>query len=299
LFDDRHRFFTQSFGPMTAVAAWHASPGQKAAALSAVKAREIVLDLYRGAFDAVQTFGTLYTIATSREPHPRRRRRGPLDSELAAVEAAVSQGALLLVRGWDLDEENQPGVSAAADRGTPEGKLLRQVLGNAPTILFENRRYRLVPARLWSEAGQGRYRIMAIVEARTVIAHLSQRPTNTTDQKAAWDEIAKQLSESRHGNGLLLLRETMAGGPGPAKSSEPALTPSQLKPKVEEKDWIEVQVLFSDGAAFDGRCSIELPGGRKVVGPPGKAGTVRIDSVDPGQCNVTFPDLDSAMWELA
>lgn len=284
---------------MTAVAAWRASPQQKEAALSAFEAAEIVSALHRSALDGDRTLGALCEIATGRQTQPRPRGRRTLDAELAHLDAAVRAGTLLFLKGWGLDAKNRTALPPGADRERPEEKLVRQAMGNTVVLLFEDRRYRLIPARLWSEARQGRFRIVGIAEARSVVARLSQRPTNTTEQKASWGEIGKQLSERKHGNGLLLLREVQADGSSAARGSEPAITPSQMKPKVQEMDWIEVQVFFSDGTVFGGKCSIELPGGRKVVGAPDKGGLVRLDSVDPGQCNVTFPDLDSAMWDLA
>lgn len=285
---------------MTAVAGWRVTAEQRnAMALSAREAGEVVDELHRGSFDGVPIVGALFKIATGRQPHPMGRGRRQFDAELAEVKAAISEERLLVFRGWSPgDEQHLPGAERQ-DGGTPEQKLVRKAMGDRAAILFEDDRYRLVPARLWSEAGQGGFRIVALAEARSVVGRLAKRPASAPGERALWEEIAARLSDDRHGDGLFLLRHRRSGGSVISKSSEPAVTPSQLKPKVEEKDWFEVRIRYSDGQAFDGKCSIELPGGRKSVGAPGPDGRVRIDPVDSGACNVTLPDLDSAMWSLA
>lgn len=69
------------------------------------------------------------------------------------------------------------------------------------------------------------------------------------------------------------------------------MTPSQLAPKVAEQDWIELQLKWDDGSAYDGDFLLTLPGGRTTEGPPDEGGVVRVDNVDSGDCKLTFPGL--------
>jgi hypothetical protein len=99
--------------------------------------------------------------------------------------------------------------------------------------------------------------------------------------------------EPKPGRGLRLLRYTDSGGGVAAPSAEPASTPSQLRPKIAEDHWIEIEVVYEDGAPFDGNCVVELPGGRVTEGPPDEGGIIRIDGLTAGDCKLRIPDLDA------
>lgn len=76
----------------------------------------------------------------------------------------------------------------------------------------------------------------------------------------------------------------------------PTATPSQLRPKVAQQDWIEIRMEYDDGSPFDGSCVLLLPDSRKTEGPPDADGVVRLERLDPGSCKLSFPELDALGW---
>jgi type VI secretion system secreted protein VgrG len=106
---------------------------------------------------------------------------------------------------------------------------------------------------------------------------------------------------------------TAAKGPGsnPEEPEEPALVepvtaaeeegPSELEEiaLAKEKTWIEI-VLVEEGdppipAAYR-RYRIRLPDGTLREGALDDRGTARIEGIDPGTCEVTFPDYEKKVW---
>ena len=67
--------------------------------------------------------------------------------------------------------------------------------------------------------------------------------------------------------------------------------------KLRLRSWVEVQLVGEDDSPIPGHpYEIELPGGRLVKGNLDAEGKVRLESIPPGQCRVSFPDLDKSAW---
>jgi type VI secretion system secreted protein VgrG len=70
----------------------------------------------------------------------------------------------------------------------------------------------------------------------------------------------------------------------------------QIKPykrDPEKKSWIEIELLNEEGEPVPGeRYSIKLPDGSTVEGTLDENGIARVDGIDPGNCEVSYPDLD-------
>lgn len=65
-------------------------------------------------------------------------------------------------------------------------------------------------------------------------------------------------------------------------------------PKREEKTWIEIELVDSEGKPVPGeRYSILLPDGKTVEGRLDASGRAYFGGLDPGECEVTFPELDN------
>jgi type VI secretion system secreted protein VgrG len=83
---------------------------------------------------------------------------------------------------------------------------------------------------------------------------------------------------------------------------EAASAPSH-DPKSEENKkkphWIEVELVNVDGDPVPGeRYRVTLADGTTLAeGTLDAKGRARIDGIDPGTCQVTFPDLDQTVWE--
>jgi len=66
----------------------------------------------------------------------------------------------------------------------------------------------------------------------------------------------------------------------------------------EKKSWIEIELLDEDDQPVAGeRYQIRLPDGTTVAGTTDSKGLARITRIEPGTCQITFPDLDKDAWE--
>jgi type VI secretion system secreted protein VgrG len=96
----------------------------------------------------------------------------------------------------------------------------------------------------------------------------------------------------------------------PAGMSSPAVDPALRKSDAPthnpdspdnraKKHWIEIELVNEDGDAVPGeRYRITLPDGTTVAdGTLDDKGWARVDHIDPGTCQVTFPNLDREAWE--
>lgn len=115
-------------------------------------------------------------------------------------------------------------------------------------------------------------------------------------------------------------RATSAGAPvqrsgpapepaAPAQSKDKPLTgwdapPAEETPTSEREaqqradpTWIEIQLIGEDGKGIPGeRYRITLPNGSVRQGVLDGQGLARVEGIDPGQCEVTFPALDEDAW---
>ena len=84
----------------------------------------------------------------------------------------------------------------------------------------------------------------------------------------------------------------------PVKPYKPPQTPAEKKKK---PSWIEIVMVDENGDPVPGMAySITLPDGQTVAeGSLDDKGFARVDGIDPGTCQITFPDLDKAAWEPA
>lgn len=77
------------------------------------------------------------------------------------------------------------------------------------------------------------------------------------------------------------------------ESAVPVHVVEPIAPLDDAQHWIEVQLLGEDDEAISGaRCQIVLPNGQTIVRTTDRFGLVRVDGVDAGDCEISFPDLD-------
>ena len=70
--------------------------------------------------------------------------------------------------------------------------------------------------------------------------------------------------------------------------------------KAQEHSWIEIELLDEAGQPVPGElCRVECPDGKVREGYLNEKGRIRWKRVKPGDCEVTFPDLDKSAWETA
>jgi hypothetical protein len=71
----------------------------------------------------------------------------------------------------------------------------------------------------------------------------------------------------------------------------------QEKPK-EKKAWIEIILVDNEGKPMPGvRYRITPPGGAPVEGRLNEFGQAGLYQIEPGNCKITFPDLDKEAWD--
>jgi hypothetical protein len=74
--------------------------------------------------------------------------------------------------------------------------------------------------------------------------------------------------------------------------------PSPEEAEEEEKTWIEIELHDMDGNPMAGeRYRVTLPDGSYTEGTLDGNGRARVDGIDPGDCQVTFPEFDQSGWE--
>jgi hypothetical protein len=139
----------------------------------------------------------------------------------------------------------------------------------------------------------------AMGELRALLAEsnldIRRQPPLTDDEVKSW--IARLLNSGA----LLVAREWPAHG-GAATPSSQAQAPAETASKAMRavKTWIEIELLDDSGQPVPGEAyQIELPDGRVVRGRLDSEGKARFRNIDPGTCQVSFPEIDAAEWDAA
>jgi type VI secretion system secreted protein VgrG len=90
---------------------------------------------------------------------------------------------------------------------------------------------------------------------------------------------------------------TSSSNPSPA-SDAPTHNPNSPENQ-NKKSWIEIQLFDENGKPVPGEAyKITLPDGTTIAdGTLDNNGFARVDNIDPGTCQVTFPNLDKDTWQ--
>ena len=91
---------------------------------------------------------------------------------------------------------------------------------------------------------------------------------------------------------------------GKGRYGAPATSMTPHKPSeedIQEKSWIEIELLDEDDNPVPGkRYEVTLPDGQTLAsGTLDEKGFARVEGIDPGQCQITFPELHKEAWERA
>jgi hypothetical protein len=82
----------------------------------------------------------------------------------------------------------------------------------------------------------------------------------------------------------------------PAARKKPPRNSDSSETKV--KTWISIRVLDEDGNPVpDVAYSVTLPDGSIMTGSLDDQGSARFDEIDPGQCQVSFPEIHAKEWK--
>lgn len=84
-----------------------------------------------------------------------------------------------------------------------------------------------------------------------------------------------------------------------AAAAAPTHNPEDKKNK-EKTHWVEVELVDDAGQPLPGMAyEVKLPDGSVSTGTTDEKGVGRITNIDPGNCEITFPNLDQDAWEEA
>ena len=69
---------------------------------------------------------------------------------------------------------------------------------------------------------------------------------------------------------------------------------------IEEKTWIEIELVDEEDNPVPGeKYRVTLPNDKVAQGTLDNKGFAHIGGIDPGTCQITFPNLDKDAWEKA
>lgn len=189
-------------------------------------------------------------------------------------------------------------------RGFQRWRLGREYWRDAASceeVRFEN----LAEARRFLE---GRFADpLAISTLRSILA---EDYTGISLNRMTNQQVLREVAQRLVGKRLYLWREPMRmiptiAGPSvqPAVKEEAPTKPSkQPVEAVKEikKSWIKIELVDEQGNLISGESfKITLPGGKVVTDKLNQSGFARIEDIDAGTCQVTFPNLDKSYQEKA
>ncbi len=75
--------------------------------------------------------------------------------------------------------------------------------------------------------------------------------------------------------------------------------PQTAEEREKKKSWIEIELVDEEKKPIPGeKYRITLPDGETVSeGTLDEKGFARVDGIEPGTCQITFPELDKEAWE--
>ncbi len=83
----------------------------------------------------------------------------------------------------------------------------------------------------------------------------------------------------------------------PCQGCEALSNASGAPPKSPTGHWVEIELLDQAGKPVAGEAyRIELPDGSIKEGNLDSQGQARVDGIDPGNCKITFPNIDKKSW---
>ncbi len=203
------------------------------------------------------------------------------------------------MKRWKIDRD----LIASRDTAIPMAELMEYDLQESERAIERKLQF-------WMRNPASRQRVMEI------FATLAPGPP----PKGTPDEIAKKAVETImkafHAQKLMLLEGKQLGGSGggeeggggggagaQGKGGGGASGKNQAKQgsssqNKSEKTWIEIQLVDSNDDPVPGeRYQLKITDGSMREGKLDEAGKVRVTNIDPGNCEVCFPDIDATEWQ--
>lgn len=215
---------------------------------------------------------------------------------VARVADLIGSGAVRVWRPGAGSETARSGSGAAA-------ALVRRLRVTAREFVHEGERLRIIRATQWPTLRQRHdrwYQALRRDVAQARLRKLAEWEAVAPDEQLALKEGVPLVTEPRHApiaDGIVLVQIVVRPSV-PTRQREPAVTPSQLAREVTPRlTWIQIELVDSAGKPVpDQRYRVELPDGGIREGKLDPAGRAYIGEIKPGQCRVSFPDIDAREW---
>ena len=128
--------------------------------------------------------------------------------------------------------------------------------------------------------------LVAAAAAKVAQLPITTKPTDVAALLSAGASAAGAASAS-------------AGAAGPSAPPPPRHNPSSDDNK-DKKHWVEIVLVDDAGQPVTGESfEIKLPDGSVATGTTDEKGKGRVENIDPGSVEVSFPELDKDAWEPA
>lgn len=187
--------------------------------------------------------------------------------------------------------------------------------GESPYVEFSDRHAAVSFLKQFQSYPTGMASLRSLLQ-EVDISVLASTISRVTDER-----VIERLSELLVTNRLRLFKLSLhtpaPGGGGPAEEQpqpapveltaqevlpSPAVSQEVTEPAPEETDeettWVAIEVVDQEGnPAKDVRYSITLPDGSVETGSTDANGQARYSGIEPGTCDITFPDLADEDWE--
>jgi len=110
----------------------------------------------------------------------------------------------------------------------------------------------------------------------------------------ATEQLKARVADALAHERLIAFRTTSPTAVEQVKKIEP------LGPSEDDTTWIEIELVDQDKEPIaNERYVIETSDGRKIQGTTNASGKAREEGVVPGDCKVSFPDLEGNSWKAA
>jgi len=81
-------------------------------------------------------------------------------------------------------------------------------------------------------------------------------------------------------------------------TEQPSAPPVPVTRATSKKTWVEFRLIDEDGSPVPNAAyKVKLPDGSITEGSLNEKGMVRFDNIDPGQCKITFTEIDAREWQ--
>jgi hypothetical protein len=160
---------------------------------------------------------------------------------------------------------------------------------------FPDQRSALVFLLSFKSDRQFMARLRDLLAQRSLGQNVSRLSDQRVLEEIAWRLGSRQL-QLRYRHDVPRTSVASSGGPSATSQSQAPPAPEPKTPKT----WVEFRLIDMEGNPVGNmHYTVVLPSGAAEDGYLDSSGSVRFNGIDPGDCTITFPDLDRDAWDWA